>query len=101
VAFGREIILNILLVSDLHQLLKRRQALIDKRLIELNTKRFVHDNAIGEEFLRLVYRPDKLARRAVGQYKLAQVHTDVILSIETSPGVIERMNIRRVKPYRR
>jgi transposase InsO family protein len=100
-AFGRDMILNIPLVTDLQQLQKRRQELIDKRLIEANTKRFAYDYAVGDEVLRLVYRPDKLEPRAIGPYTIVRVHTNGTLSIEVSPGVVERINIRRVKPYRR
>ena len=100
-AFGRDMILNLPLVTDLQQLQKRRQEIIDKTLLSANTKRFSYDYAVGDEVLRLVYRPDKLEPRAVGPYTITQVHTNGTLSIELSPGVVERINIRRVKPYRR
>jgi transposase InsO family protein len=100
-AFGRDMILNLPLVTDLQQLQKRRQEIIDKTLLSANTKRFSYDYAVGDEVLRLVYRPDILEPRAVGPYTITQVHTNGTLSIELSPGVVERINIRRVKPYRR
>jgi hypothetical protein len=62
---------------------------------------FAYDYSIGDEVLRLVYHPDKLEPRTVGPYTITRVHTNGTLSIEVSPGVIERMNVRRVKPYRR
>jgi hypothetical protein len=83
--FGRDMVLNIPLVTDLQQLQKRRQELIDKRLIEANTKRFAHDYAVGDEVLRLAYRPDKLEPRAFGPYTITRVHTNGTLSIEVSP----------------
>jgi hypothetical protein len=101
VAFGRDMILNIPLITDLQQLQKRRQELIDKRLIEANAKRFAYDYAVGEKVLRLAYHPDKLDPRAVGPYTITQVHANGTLTIEISPCVVERINIRRVKPYRR
>jgi transposase InsO family protein len=100
-AFGRDMILNIPLVTDLQQLQKRRQDLIDKRLIEANTKRFSYDYAVGDQVLRLQYRPDKLEPRAVGPYTITRVHANGTVSIAVSPGVIERVNLRRIKPYRR
>jgi hypothetical protein len=51
--------------------------------------------------LRLAYHPDKLDHRAVGPYTITQVHANGTLTIEISPCVVERINIRRVKPYRR
>jgi transposase InsO family protein len=75
-AFGRDMILNIPMITDLQQLQKRRQELIDGRLIEANNRRFAHDYAVGDEILRLVYRPDKLEPRVVGPYSITRVHTN-------------------------
>jgi transposase InsO family protein len=100
-AFHRDMILNIPLVADLQQVQRRRQQLIDHRLIKANAKRFSYDYKIGDEVLKLVYNPDKLEPRAVGPYPITRVHTNGTLSIQISAGVIERINIRRVKPYRR
>jgi hypothetical protein len=36
-----------------------------------------------------------------GPFSITRVHTNGTVTIETSPGVVERMNIRRLKPYRR
>ncbi|KAG7346017.1 reverse transcriptase RNA-dependent DNA polymerase [Nitzschia inconspicua] len=98
-AFGRDMILNIPLITDLQQLQKRRQALIDQRLIAANTKRFSYDYAIGDKVLKLVYNPGKLEPRAKGPYSITRVHANGTLSIQLAPGVIERINMRRVKPY--
>ena len=100
-AFGRDMILNIPLVTDLQQLQKRRQKLIDQRLIEANTKRISYDYQPGQEVLKLTYQPDKLEPRATGPFTIKKTHVNGTLSIELSPGVIERINIRRVKPYHR
>jgi hypothetical protein len=100
-AFGRDMILHIPLVTDLQQLQKRRQELIDQRLLSANTKRFSYDYAIGDEVLKLIYQPDKLEARATGPFPITRVHTNGTVTIETSPGVVERINIRRIKPYRR
>jgi hypothetical protein len=74
-AFGRDMILNISLVTDLQQLQKRRQELIDQRLIEANTKRFAYDYATGDEVLRLVCHPDKLEPRT-RPYTITRIHTN-------------------------
>jgi hypothetical protein len=42
-AFGKDMILNIPMITYLQQLQKRRQELIDKRLIEANNGRFAHE----------------------------------------------------------
>ncbi|KAG7343122.1 hypothetical protein IV203_021067 [Nitzschia inconspicua] len=69
-AFCCDMILNIPLITDLQQLQKHRQQLIDQRLILTNTKRFSYDCAIGDEVLKLTYNPDKLQPRVTGPYKI-------------------------------
>mmetsp|Transcript_89531 Transcript_89531/g.175229 ORF Transcript_89531/g.175229 Transcript_89531/m.175229 type:complete len:1053 (-) Transcript_89531:4218-7376(-) len=101
VAFGRDMFLDIPLITDLVAIHQNRQHLIDQRLIAANRKRFSYDYAVGEEVLKLVYRPDKLEARAEGPYPIERVHTNGTLTIRLNPRVIERINIRRVKPYRR
>jgi transposase InsO family protein len=100
-AFGRDMILNIPLVTDLTLLQERRQQLIDQRLIAANAKRFHYDYRIGDEVLKLTYNPNKLDPRATGPYPVEQVHANGTLSIRITPTVIERISLRRVKPYRR
>jgi hypothetical protein len=93
--------LNLPLITDLQQLQKRRQELIDQRLIAANTKRFSYDYAVGEEALKLAFQPDKLEHRAMGPYQITRIHANGTVSFALAPGVIERINIRRIKPYRR
>jgi hypothetical protein len=69
-------------------------------LIAANRKRFAYDYAIGDEVLKLVYQPNKLAPRAIGPFRIERVHTNGTLTIRLSPLVIERISLRRVKPYR-
>jgi hypothetical protein len=63
-AFGRDMVLNLPLVTDLQQLHCRRQEITDRRLLEANNRRFAHDYAVGEEVLKLIYDPDKWEPRA-------------------------------------
>ena len=80
---------------------QNRQALIDERLVRANRKRFSYDYHIGDEVLKLVYKPAKLSPRALGPYRVETVHTNGTVTIRLSPTVIERISIRRIKPYRR
>jgi hypothetical protein len=100
-AFGRDMFLDLPLVTDLVTIHQNRQQLIDQRLIVANRKRFSYDYAVGEEVLKIVPRPGKLEARAEGPYPIERVHTNGTLTIRLNPRVIERINIRRVKPYRR
>jgi transposase InsO family protein len=100
-AFGRDMILNIPLVADLELLRERRQQLINQRLITANAKRFSYDYRIGDEVLKIAYNPNKLDPRATGPYTVEQVHANGTLSIRLTPTVVERISLRRLKPYRR
>ena len=100
-AFGRDMIMNLPLITDLHVIQERRQQLIDKRLIAANQKRYSYDYNVGDEVLKLVYNPDKLEQRATGPFKIERVHANGTVTIRLSPTTIERLSLRRIKPYRR
>jgi hypothetical protein len=60
-AFERDMLLDIPLNADLQLIQTRRQQLItNNRLIVANRKQFSYDYAIGEEVLKLIYKPGKL-----------------------------------------
>ena len=99
-AFHRDMILNIPLIVDFELLRQRRQALIDKNLLRANAKRIDFDYQPGQRALKLVYKPDKLEPRAEGPYNITKIHTNGTVELELSEDVTERINIRRIKPYR-
>ena len=99
-AFHRDMFLDIPLIADMEILRQQRQALIDQQLIRENRRRFSFDYRVGQQVLKLIYKPDKLEPRATGPYLIDQVHTNGTLTIRLSPTVTERINIRRVRPYR-
>jgi transposase InsO family protein len=99
IAFQRDMILNLPLIADFQLLKERRQQLIDDRLIRANRSRFSHDYHVGEQVLKLVYKPDKLQPRAEGPFPVHQVHTNGTVTIQKNPHTIERISIRRIKPY--
>ena len=100
-AFGRDMILDLPLIADLQLIQEHRQQLIDNRLIAANRKRFSYDYTVGDEVLKLRYKPRKGEERADGPYRVEQVHANGRLTIRTAPHVLERISLRRVKPYRR
>lgn len=100
IAFHRDMVLNIPVMADLITIRDKRQQLIDDRLIKANRHRFAYDYAVGQQVLKLVYKPSKLQPRAEGPYEITRVHTNGTITIRLTPYVIERINIRRVKPYR-
>ena len=97
----RDMFLDIPLTANLQQIRDNRQRLIDENLRRENLKRRTYDYQAGQEVLLLVPDPDKLEPRAIGPFTIHQVHTNGTVSILRNPHVLERINIRRIKPYRR
>jgi hypothetical protein len=100
-AFHRDMLLDIPLIADLHLLQQKRQALVDERVFQANRVRISHDYQPQDEVLILAYKPDKLAPRATGPFVIERVHANGTVTIRRSPHVTERINIRRLRPYRR
>ena len=98
--FHRDMILDIPMVADLHEIQRQRQQLIDERLIRANRKRFDYDYNVGDQVLKLAHAPGKLEPRAHGPYRVETVHTNGTLTIRLNPTTIERISIRRLKPYK-
>ena len=99
--FNRDMLLDIPLIADLHLLQQKRQALIDERLNCTNRMRILHDYQPAEEVMILTYKPDKLETRAIGPFVIQRVHTNGTVTIRQNPFVTERINIRRIRPFRR
>ena len=84
------------------QLLRdKRQLLIDEKLMRANSSRISYDNRPGDEVLVLAYKPDKLDPSATGPFRIERVHVNGTVTIRRNAHVTERINIRRVRPYRR
>ena len=99
-AFHRDMILNIPLKIDFQDVQRRQQAKVDEDLLRANAKRYRHDYKVGERVLKRKFEYVKLEDRWTGPYKIRRVHCNNNITIELFPGVIERLSIRRVKPYR-
>jgi hypothetical protein len=75
--------------------------IIDENSRRQNLKRRAFDYAVNEEILIKVDKPRKLDDKAEGPYVIVQVHVNGTITIQKAPHVTERINIRRVMPYRR
>jgi hypothetical protein len=98
--FNRDMFLNIPLIADWHAITKRREHLVNENLMRENKKRRRHDYAIDQRVLKKRYKPTKLGPRTSGPYRVTQTHVNGTLTIELRQGVTERINIRRVIPYK-
>ena len=100
-AFGHDMIMALPLIADLQIIRAHRQQLIDQRLIKANQRRFSYDYRVGQQVLKLAHKPSKLQPRALsGPHTIEQVHTNGTVTIRLSPTVVERISLRRIKPYR-
>ena len=99
-AFSRDMFLNVPLVADWQAIARAREQHVNENLRRANRKRRQYDYAPGQQVLKKVHQPTKLGERTTGPYLIQQVHVNGNLTIELRPGVTERINIRRILPYR-
>ena len=98
--FQRDMFLDLPIVADLLLIQRKRQVLIDENLRRQNQKRRPFDYAVGGRVLVKVDDPSKLQERARGPFVITRVHTNGTVTIMRTPHVTERINIRRIIPYR-
>ena len=55
---------------------------------------------MGQRILIKAVNPGKLGSRTVGPFPITQVHTNGTITIARNQYVHERINIRRVLPFR-
>ena len=98
--FNRDMFLNIPLMADWHAITTKREHVINENLRRMNKKRRRHDYIVGQKVFKLLIDPTKLGERTMGPYKIDRVHVNGTLTIELRPGVLERISIRRIMPFR-
>jgi hypothetical protein len=89
------------LLVNYNDLRERRQVVIDDNNRRANLRRQVQDYQPGQEVLVLVYQPTKDEPRAIGPFTIERVHVNGTVTIRRNEHVTERINVRRVRPYRR
>ena len=99
-AYRRDMHLDIPLIADVHVLRDIRQAKIDERLLRSNASRVRHEWKVGQwAHVKKLYESKHKARPVYGpKRRIVQVHTNGTVSVQIRPGVVERYNIRRLKP---
>ena len=65
-----------------------------------NARRREHHYRIGDPILIKAGDPVKLAPRVHGPYPIVQVYTNGTVDVQKAPHVVERLNIRRIVPFR-
>ena len=98
--FGRDMIYDLTYVADFDRLRTRKQTLINRANRRENEKRIDYDYRVGDQVLLHkdgVLR--KMASPMEGPYRIIEVFTNGTVKIQR--GIVqERLNIRRIKPFR-
>jgi hypothetical protein len=88
------------LIANWHAITQKREHLIHENLLRENLKRRRHDYAPQQRILKKCWKPRKLDERTSGPYRVLQTHVNGTVTIGLRPGVSERLNIRRIIPYK-
>ena len=99
-SFHRDMLLPLPVLADYELVRQRRQSIIDSNARRENARRIRHDYNVDDMVLVSVPNPSSLQERATGPFRVTRVHTNGTVTIERTPNVYERINIRRVRPYR-
>ena len=99
--FQRDMILDIPIIADLVDIQERRQIRIDENLRRQNQRRREYHYTIGQEVLIKAINPSKMQPRAHGPYLITATNTNGTVDVQLSPHVTQRINIRRIIPYKR
>ena len=89
-----------MLIADWQAIARNRELHVNENLRRANRKRRQYDYAPGQQVLKKVHDPTKLGVRTEGPYTIERVHINGNITIVLREGVTERINIRRVLPYR-
>ena len=100
IVYNRDMLLNIPFIADFQNLQQNRQQVVDSNLQQANLRRHDYDYTIGGLVLIKTVDPNKLQEQYHGPYPIRQVHANGNVTIQLRPGIAERINIRRIKPYR-
>jgi transposase InsO family protein len=98
--FNRDMFLNIPLIADWEAITKKREHLVNENLMRENRRRRQYDYQPNQLVLKKNHNPRKLGERTSGPYTISKVHTNGTVTLQISEDLSERINIRRVIPYK-
>jgi hypothetical protein len=97
--FGRDMIMNTEYIANWHRIRSRKQRIINKSNRRENASRIRHEYNVGDMVLITNVGKRKLDMPHQGPYPVTQVYTNGTLEVRRG-AVYERLNIRRVTPFR-
>jgi hypothetical protein len=92
--------LNIPLIADWQAITQKCELLINENLMRENPKWKRYDYMPNQKVLKKRHETCKLGQKTGGSYKIMQTHVSGTLTVELKPRISERINIRRVIPYK-
>ncbi len=92
--------LNVPLIADWQAIERTHEHHVNENLRCANRKRCQYYYAPGQQVLKKVHDPTNVGVRTEGHYTIERVHINGDLTILLCEGITERINIRRVLPYR-
>lgn len=98
--FNRDMFLNVPLIADWKAITKKREHLVNENLMRENNRRRQYDYQPNQKVLKKSCNPRKLGEQTSGPYVITQVHTNGTVTIALNDNTSERINIRRVIPYK-
>ena len=98
--FNRDMFLNIPLIADWKAITMKREHLVNENLMRENNRHRQYDYQPQQRVLKKNTNPRKLGERTSGPYVIDKVHTNGTITIKLNDNTSERINIRRVKPYK-
>ena len=93
-------LLDVPIVVDLVRLRDKRQLSVDENLRRINSKQISYDYQPGQKSLKKKHEWTKLGERWDGPFVIEKTHVNGNVTVKLTEGVTERLNIRRIKPYR-
>ncbi len=100
IVFNKDMFLNIPLFADWHAITQKREHLVNENLMRGNIKQKHFYYCPNHKVLKKRHMPQKLGQKISGPYKILQTHVNGTVTIELKPGTSERINIRRVIPFK-
>ena len=97
--FGRDMIYPVEYVAEWDVLRQKKQKIIDQNNVRENSRRIDFDYRVGQKIL--IINTDiqrKLDNPTTGPYEITDVFSNGTVTIRRG-NVLERLNIRRIKPY--
>jgi hypothetical protein len=103
-AFSRDMILPTSFVANWRSIRERRQQATDRNTIRENRIRTPHKYKDGDQVLvTSTYLQGKMSRPSQGPFRIvdtSQQDVNGTIVIQRTPTTTERINLRRVRPYR-